>query len=195
MRSLTVAQAAALVAGTLQPVYLVKQEFVSGTKYSWTGVNTVLWDSQDWEGQGDLMGVSSITQTADLSAEGVTITYAGVNADDVSSTISDIAANLAVDIYLGLLDSTSAIIVDPTHCFSGKLDVPTVQDDGDTATIAITAENDLLKLSQASNRRYTNDDQQIDYPTDNGFQFVPVVQAWNGAWGGAGGRTISGGLF
>lgn len=197
MRTITTAAQNALTAGqVVKPFYLVAIQFTSGMFYAWTGINTLVWNSIDWEGLGDLAGVSAITQTADLTAEGITVSLSGIPSGDVSSAISDVATYLTVDVWLKFLDSSNAVIVDPVHVFSGHVDVPTVQDDGATATISITAENDLLILSQSSQRRYTNDDQQIIYPTDNGFQYVPTVQAWNGAWGGKnGGGTVSGGAF
>src|ERR1700727_2469057 len=122
MRTITPAALSALAANTVSPVYLVACQFTSGTKYSWTGMGTVVWSGQDWEGMGDLMGVSSITQTSDLSAEGITISYSGIDAGNVSSAISDVATNLTVDVWLGFLNlSTHAIIADPVHCFSGPL--------------------------------------------------------------------------
>ena len=197
MRTITTAAQNALAAGqVVKPFYLVAIEFTSGMFYAWTGINTLVWNSIDWEGVGDLGGVSAITQTSDLTAEGITLSLSGIPAGNVSSAISDVATYLTVDVWLGFLDSTGAVIVDPVHVFSGHVDVPTVQDDGETATISITAENDLLMLSQSSMRRYTNDDQQITYPTDLGFQYVPTVQAWNGAWGGKnGGNNVASGAF
>jgi len=159
---------------------------------AWTGINTLVWNSYNWEGVGDLGGVSAITQTADLSAEGITLSLSGIPSGNVSSAISDVATYLTVDVWLGFLDASNAVIVDPVHVFAGHVDVPTVQDTGETATISITAENDLLILSKSSQRRYTNDDQQIIYPTDTGFQFVPSVQAWNGGWGGKNGGDTTG---
>lgn len=196
MRAMTTEFQAALAAGVVAPVYFVAITYVSGTKYVWTGYNTIAWNGHDWEGQGDLMGVSSITQTGDLNAEGITISFSGIDAGNVSSAMSDVAALLPVTVWFGLRNvTTGSIIVDPVQCFSGFVDVPTLQDDGEGPMISITAENDLIILSQASERRYTNDDQQIDYPTDTGFQYVSWVQLWNGAWGGAGGRTVAGGFF
>jgi hypothetical protein len=193
MRSLTSPTLAALIAGVVAPVYLVALQFTSGTKYVWTGINTVVWNGQNWTGQGDLLGISPITQTADLQSESITISLSGLDADDVSSVTSDVSTDSTADVWLGFLDlTTGAIIADPDHCFSGTLDVPTLQDDGDTASISITCENDLIKLAQASMRRYTNDDQAIVYPTDTGFSFVPSVMAWNGAWGGKNGGSTSG---
>jgi hypothetical protein len=191
VRTITDAALAALLAPTVQPVYMVAMQFTSGTKYMWTGVGTVAWDGFDWEGQGDFLGVSSITQTNELSAEGISISLSGINPGDVSSAISDVATYLTVDVYLGFL-SGGAIIANPVHCFSGHLDVPTLQDDGDTATLSITAENDLILLKKSSMMRYTNDCQQIFYPLDVGFQYVPFVMQWNMAFGGTNGNSTSG---
>jgi len=196
MRTMTPAALDALTAGNVQPVYLVAIAFASGTYRAWTGVNTVVWGGQEWEGEGDFFGCSSITQTNDLSAEGITLTFSGLNAADISSMISEAAQNQAVDVWYGMLDSTGTIIADPVHSFSGHLDVPTLQDDGDTATISMTAENALITLSRSSQRRYTQDNQQIDFPLDGGFQFVPSVTMWSGSWGGKnGGHYISGRFF
>lgn len=193
MRSLTSDVLAAIVAGTVAPVFLAALQFDSGTKYMWTGVNTVLWNGQDYEGQGDFLGLSQITLTSDLQAESITISLAGPNADDVSSVMTDMSTLSTADVWLGFLDlTTHAILADPDHCFSGHLDVATIQDEGDVLSISLTCENDLIKLKQASMRRYTNDDQAITYPTDTGFQWVPAVQAWDGAWGGKNGGSTSG---
>jgi hypothetical protein len=190
MRSLTTDAQNAITAGVVTPFYMVAIAFASGTYRAWTGVNTVVWNSHEWTGLGDFLGVSSITQTSDLSAEGITVSLSGLNADDVSSMIGEAAQNTPLDVYLGFM-SGGSIVVDPVHCFSGALDVPTLQDDGATATISVTGENALIKLSRASARRYTNDDQAIDYPTDTGFQYVPLVQLWDGSWGGKNGGNTS----
>ena len=193
MRSMSSENLDALVAGTVAPVYLVALGFDSGTKRMWSGSGTVVWDGHEWEGQGDFLGVSSITQTADLQAESITISMSGLNADDLSSVLTDVSTQNPADVWLGFLNlSTGAIIADPDHPFSGHLDVPTVMDDGETSEISITCESDLIKLAQSSMRRYTNADQAISYPTDTGFSFVPSVQAWNGAWGGKNGGSTTG---
>jgi hypothetical protein len=196
MRTLSTDMANAVAAGTLAPFYFVALQFDSGTKYVSTLTGTVTWNTHDWAGQGDLLGVSPITQTGDLNAEGITLTLSGMATGLVTSAMTDVSLQNTVDVWLGFLNlTTGAIIVNPVQCFAGHLDVPTMQDDGEKPVISFTAENDLLLLSKASQRRYTNDDQQIDYPTDTGFQYVPWVQLWNGAWGGAGGRTVAGGTF
>lgn len=195
MRSMTTAFSDALSDAVVQPFYLVAIAYLSGTYYCWTGYNTIVWNGLDWQGEGDLIGISALTQTSNLSAEGCTVQFSGLDADDVSSITGEVQQGAALDIYFGMM-SGGSIIVDPVHCFSGHIDVPTLQDDGETSTISISAENELIILSRASMRRYTNGDQAIDFPLDTGFQYVPNVQAWSGTWGGKNsGGTIAGSFF
>jgi hypothetical protein len=56
------------------------------------------------------------------------------------------------------------------------VDVPSISEGGDTATITITAENRLLDLERVRVRRYTQEDQARDDVTDLGFEFVPALQ-------------------
>jgi hypothetical protein len=198
MRPMTTAATDALSAGVVQPFFMVAIAYVSGTYYAWTGYNTIAWNGQDWQGKGDFIGVSALTQTSELTAEGATVQFSGLDADDVSSVIGEVQQGAALDIYFGMM-SGGSIIVDPVHCFSGHIDVPTLQDDGETSTISISAENELIILSRASMRRYTQGDQAINFPLDTGFQFVPIVQQWSvngGTWGGKNsGNTVSGNFF
>lgn len=198
-RDLTVDVLAAIAAGTVQPFYLADVEFLSGHLYVWTGIGTLTWNSHSWLGVGTFGGVSAITQTADLAAENITLSLSGIPSDLVAAAIDECRQHFSVDVYLGFLDSAGAVVVDPIRAFAGRMDVPTIQDGGDTATISITAENPLIDLKRASERRYTHDDQQIDFPGDKGFQYVPAIQEWNGVWGKAGptgnptsGQTSSG---
>jgi hypothetical protein len=183
---------AALAAGNIQPFYLAAIQFSSGVEYIWTGVGNLSWNAHTWQGVGTFGGVSAITQTDELNAESITLTLSGVPTGFISSALSECRQNYTVDVWLGLLSDSGAVIVDPVHCFSGTMDVPSIQDGGDTVTISITAENELIALQRASNRRYTNDDQKIDFPNDNGFQFVPLIQEWNGQWGKPGGGLFPG---
>jgi hypothetical protein len=191
-RDLTPAAIAAMAAGNVAPFYMVAIAFPSGTVYLWTGIGTVTWNGHDWLGVGNFGGVGPITQTNDLTAEGTTLALSGVPAGLVSSAITEAQQNSPVDIWLGFFDTTGGIIVSPVYVFSGHVDVPTIQDSADTVTLSITAENALIALQRASNRRYTQDDQAIDFPDDKGFQYVSVIQQWNNQWGKA---TGIGGMF
>jgi hypothetical protein len=74
------------------------------------------------------------------------------------------------------------VIGDPVQVFAGSLDVPTLTEGAETSTLSITAENPLIDLNRAPNRRFTDVDQQVDYPGDTGFFQVQLLQDYNWVW-------------
>ena len=78
--------------------------------------------------------------------------------------------------WCGALDANDNIIGDPFAQFKGILDVMTPGDDGLTATLSVTAINDLAKLERPRLRRYTDEDQELDYPNDRFFDHVAGLQ-------------------
>jgi len=63
------------------------------------------------------------------------------------------------------------------------MDVMTISDSGDSSTISISVENKLIAFERSSVRRYTNEDQKIDHPSDKGFEFVTKIQEKEIIWG------------
>jgi hypothetical protein len=195
MKSLTSDVITELSASSVQPIYLVEIDFADGPAYLWSGIGTVSWNGHSWLGVGSLGSISAVTEANEVSPQSITLTMSGIPSDLLAEAISECRQNTAVNIWFGFLNSSGAIIADPSQCFAGHVDVPTVTEGAETSVISITAENPLIDLNRSSNRRYTMDDQFIDYPTDQGFSFVPSIQAWSGLWGKAGGSnpTKSGG--
>ena len=56
-------------------------------------------------------------------------------------------------------------------------------DVGATATITVNAESRLADWDRPRVRRYNHEDQQIDYPGDMGFEFVPQMATKELRWG------------
>jgi hypothetical protein len=114
----------------------------------------------------------------------VTFSLSGIPSEMISISLSQVEHNRPATVWLGALDlSTGALIADPYQLFTGFTDVPTIEEGGDTSTITLTAENKLIDLDRARTRRYTTEDQQIDDPTDLGFEFVPSLQDATVVWG------------
>ncbi|MGH9552309.1 MAG: hypothetical protein ACRD3W_23180 [Terriglobales bacterium] len=191
MRDLTTAMTAELSAGRVRPIYLAEIEFTSGTSYMWTGIGTISWNGHNWLGLGALATVSAIQETNEIAAENITLTLDGISIDLIGEALDECRQQYEVQVYLGFMTDDGSIVVDPVLCFDGHMDVPTVAEGADTASISITAENPLVDLQRASARRYTDQDQKLDYSTDKGFEYVPAVQSFNGTWGKAGGGSAS----
>ncbi len=107
--------------------------------------------------------------------------------------MSECRINNPVTIWLGFLGADGVIVADPAKCWHGCMDVPTLEEGGDTSTIHITGESDLVDMGRCPNRRFTDADQKRDYPNDDGFMYVPGCVAWDGCWGSPGPGASAGG--
>ena len=107
----------------------------------------------------------------------------GIDASLLDEVMTEFQVGLPVSVTLGVFDATGALIADPVCCFTGRMDQPTIDVSGTLATIAINCENRLVEMNVAVDRRYTDEDQQMDYPGDLGFQFVNGIQEAQIYWG------------
>jgi hypothetical protein len=160
----------------LTPVLLAEIGFSSGTVYAWSGYGDLVWGGKTYTGTGTLGTIEPATDTSDLSSQGCVYTLEGVSTASLSLAIGDSVQGMPAKLYLGCLDSTGALISDPVQIRSDLTDVPHIEESGETCSISINCENKLARLSTPASRRFTADDQAIDYPGDRGFDFVPSLQ-------------------
>ena len=87
----------------------------------------------------------------------------------------------------GHLNNSSAnqntSVVGSIKMFSGLADNCDIAETGDTASVTLHAENRLITLQQARSRRYTHEDQQIDFSDDDGLSFVNSIVEKEILWG------------
>ena len=75
------------------------------------------------------------------------------------------------------------VISDPYTIFDGFMDVMKVEDSGDTATVGVSSESQLISLERPLVKRYTPEDQAITYPNDKGLEYVAGIQDDEIIWG------------
>lgn len=82
--------------------------------------------------------------------------------------------------------SGGTLVPDPILSFEGRLDVPQFEDSGNTCTISISYESEMIDLERPRERRWTNDDQHRDFPGDKGFEYMADLPDRSIVWGGSG---------
>ena len=190
-RVLSTEMQAVATAEVVRPIYLIDMEFTSGSIYFWSGVGNLTFNSNDYLGAGDLISIGSVTETSELQANGATVTLTGIKQSLVSIARDEPYQGRPLTIRLGALDDSGDLIASPVIIFSGFMDVMTIADEGDFSTISISVENKLIAFERASVRRYTSEDQKIDYPSDKGFEFVTKIQEKEIIWGSRPTRSSS----
>lgn len=184
-RELTAAALSAILASRVRPALLYEGAFVSGTLRLWTGLGELQWDGRVWTGAGKLLAVSPITESGALTAIGFRVALSGELQQFISLALGQSRHGLPGRVWFALFDDESRLIVEPYLAFAGRLDAPTIDDPGGegACTISVAYESRLIDLRRARARRYTPEDQRIDYPTDRGFDFVASLQDTKLPWG------------
>jgi len=75
------------------------------------------------------------------------------------------------------------ILPTPHTVFKGLMDKMDISDNGTTCTVQLKCENFLVRLLEQKVRRYTAEDQKLDFPNDKGLDFVVSIQDKEIAWG------------
>ena len=186
-RSITTAFKNAIKSSVVRPLIAVELEFSTGTLRFWNGYGdlsmTVRGASQTFTGLGDLGGISAVSETTEIKASGISLTLTGVKSSLISAALSANYTNRNAYVYLGLFDSSKNIVSDVYTLFSGKMDVLKINEQAETSSIELAVETRLIAFERANTRRYTHEDQQVDFAGDLGFEFIPDLQDKEITWG------------
>ena len=181
------------VAKVVRPIFLVRMVFDSSQLNIWSGVGDISFDSVTYTGLGDLLSISDIKETSDISATGINVSLSGVKSSLITIAKDQDYQGRELTVRLGAFNESGSLIADPVIIFSGFMDTMTIAEAGTYSTISIAVENKLVAFERSKVRRYTAEDQKIDHPTDKGFEFVTsIVQKeiiWGRPTGSAGGSS------
>jgi len=163
----------------ISPFLLFEANLDSGDLNFWTGVGDLVWNSTTYSGSGDAIRLQPAEETQDLRATGAQCIIAGISSAILAAVLAEPFQQRPCRIRMGALDRSNdppSVIVDPLLMFDGRLDQMNWTDEGDTATIVVTAESRLIDLENPRERRLTPEDQKQLYPGDTSLDRVPALQ-------------------
>jgi hypothetical protein len=171
------------VAKVVRPIFLVHMVFDSSELNIWSGVGDLSFDSVTYTGLGDLLSISDIKETSDISATGINVSLSGVKTSLIAIAKDQDYQGRELTVRLGAFNESGSLIADPVIIFSGFMDTMTIAEAGVYSSITIAVENKLVAFERAKIRRYTAEDQKIEYPADKGFEFVTSIVQKEIFWG------------
>jgi len=166
---------------SLAPFIGVELEFDSGIVRLWNGYLDLTVDGKAFTGSADLMAISGVEETGEIAAKGVNMTLSGISSELISVALQENYQNRIARIYIGSIadDGTVSSYI----LFAGRMDVMTIEENGETATISLSAENRLIDLERPRVRRFTSEDQKSLFPGDLGLEYVNDLQDKTLDWG------------
>lgn len=141
--------------------------FTSGTQYLTDTPFNVTVGSQVYTAAQGLGTIEPITETS-TEAKGIAFTMSGVSQSAVAGALTENVQGRPITLKLAIVDGTT-LRIDPC-VWAGRFDVMSI-DDGQMATIRVTAEHSLIAWSQPKGTLGTHADQQIRSISDLFFRY------------------------
>lgn len=183
-RTISAGMTTEVTASQLSPIILASLSFATPV-HLWSGYGTITYNGTGYLGIGTLGTISPVEETTDLAARGITMQLSGVPTAMIAVALSENYQGRECSVMFGALDSSAGLVSSPITIFSGRMDVMSINDDGQNATIGMTAENKLVDFRRPREVRYTDEEQKTLYPTDKGLEFVNAIQEKEIYWGNA----------
>ncbi len=177
----------AIIDTVVQPLFAIELEISDGTLRFWNGYGNITMtaggSSKVFTGAGDFLGISPISESSTLQMQGINILLTGIKSSLISSILSAQYTNRDATLYMGLFNTSGSVIGDVYTLFKGKMDVCNITENGETSNISLNVESRLIVFELPKERLYTLEDQQIDFSSDLGFEFIPELQDKEITWG------------
>lgn len=195
-----------LTAEAIQPFFAVRMFFDTQTLNFWTGLGSLTVGGVTYTGTGQLMQISELSETAEISAKGATITLSGIPSNLISLALTEPYQGRVCEIYFGAIDANRVYLTDEdgnyilnedssridisigdpndiVEVFTGYMDQMNIDEGAETSTIGLAVESKLIDLERPRVFRYTDANQKSRFPNDKGFEFVEDLQDKRFNWG------------
>lgn len=174
MRTLSTAGLAALSGSSIGVTLLIEMDLDSTVYLSMSGVDFE-YGGHTWVGAAS---VGSIDEVRDSAGErqSLKMTLSSVPTSLLSLALGSPVRGKSLKIYEALLDPGTYAVLDAPLVWSGSLDAMSIEENGQSGTISVTAEHRGTTFARVKPLRYTDGDQQRLYAGDRSMQFV-VSQA------------------
>jgi len=96
----------------IYPFFAVEMMFDSGPLRLWTGLGDLQYQGNTFTGTGTLLSVSEISETAELSVRGASLSLSGIPSDILSYALTEDYQGRLCNIYFGLFDYGFLLIED-----------------------------------------------------------------------------------
>ncbi len=168
---------------SVNPAIFVRFEFADGNLNLWSGYGDIVWNNAIFVGSGNVLAVDRIEETQDFRATSVSFGLNGINSALIASALTANYQGRPAVMWFAVLNENRVLISEPYQLFKGRMDIISFADNGETADFNIKCESNVVDIRKARERRYTPEDQKIEYPEDLGLDFIPKIQDIEIVWG------------
>lgn len=183
-RNLSSSIRTAIAAEQVTRTVAIELDFPSGISRLNASPTDIVFGGNTYLGVGMLGTVSVTEESAELRAYGLTIELAGIPRDFfVLSLLQGYQGRRGTVWEVPLSPTTYAVIASPVVIFRGRMDTMDILM-GERATVRVSLENRLTDWDRPRISRYTDEDQQSQFPGDTGLRYVSAMAEKEIIWPG-----------
>ena len=175
VRAMSAAMAAEIAKPNPRPFLLADLDFPSAPLRLTSHFRDVSFNGDLYLGNGELLEVSEIGETTEVSPAGITITLAAT-AGLRNTIATEFYLGRRARVWLGFHDDAGAVVAAPVPLVGGIMDGADYADDADEPTLRLAIATRLRDLSIARERRWSSEDQKAVFPGDKGLRYVEAIQ-------------------
>ena len=164
----------------VQPVLLAEFDFPGSIGYYFTGYGTLNYGGNTYYGSGMLLSIGNIEETTDTAAKNLTFSMSGIPSAMISTVLAGGYQGQPAKLSLGVYYGGNLYV---NQIFGGQMDTMSVMEDGQTATISLSCESDLYRLTIPSGWQYTQSHQNYFHAGDNFFEYCTGIALADMEWG------------
>ena len=137
----------------------------------------VIFDGNTYSPAGQLLGFEGLEETSDVVVNSVTVSLSAVDTNATSLILSNYYLDRRLTVHRAFFDANDALIPEPIIIFDGRMNKPSLvenPEDG-SAVLSVEASNQFADFERKPGRHTSNDEQQIHFPGDKGFEYATEI--------------------
>jgi hypothetical protein len=180
MLALTTAEQAALAAKVTPMALLVEMRFDTPLYLCTAGID-LDYDGKSWKGIGLLGAIDEISsEIGDVKP--LRMSLSSVPNDVLGLALGEQIKGKKVRVSLSIHDPSTYQILRVHQLWAGELDQMTVEEGAPTGQVSVTAIHRSAVFARPRPFRYTDADQQAEFPGDRSLQFIASQANHNDIW-------------
>lgn len=177
---LTAAAVAELEKSQIHVGLFVELDFEPGVERYWSGMEALDWDGVTWNPTANLGKISAFESSADFRANGLTVSIQGLPGAVLSGVDSLAATDYKgrpARVVVAFMDANFRTVLHaiPRYFVMDMVDYAVDPDEG--AGVQIVLESELRRAVRQTVRRYSNQDQNDEFPDDKAFEFISYLNS------------------
>lgn len=184
-RSLTAAVQTAVASNDIRTGRLLWINFDAGAEYRTTNYKALVFNSNTYS-PSNILRIGDVRESLELRVPVLDVALTGVNQANISTALTEDAIDREIVTWRFFLDANEDLIADPVEEFRGTIDSYSLQEDPNKGSSVLTwsCVSHLADFERISGRRTNDDEQQLHFTGDKGFEFAALT-ALDIKWGRA----------